>query len=304
MLIFSQVFTTVYDYIPVIGPLFRDQFWLVHLVAGLGLILPLATVRSGGTAPAVPRAWAAGVALAGVLVLAAFIVTRARPGTEFAAGPLRLVTYNIQQGYAADGQENLAGQLALLRELDADLIGLQESDSNRIAGGNVDTVRYLADALDMHVYYGPKSVPGTFGIALLSRYPLQNPRTFYMYSVGEQTATIAATVMVDDRPVHVYVTHLGNGGPIVQQEAILEAIGATQPVILMGDFNFRDDTAQYRLTTAGLDDAWVRLGQPPPAPDSRIDHVFVSSTFEVVEMRYLLDPASDHPAVLAVVIAP
>jgi len=48
------------------------------------------------------------------------------------------------------------------------LIGLQESDTNRISGGNSDIVRYFADRLDLYAYYGPKVVPGTFGIALLA----------------------------------------------------------------------------------------------------------------------------------------
>ena len=44
-MIFAQVFTTVYDYIPVVGPLFRDKFWLVFLAAGLVLALPTLLVR-------------------------------------------------------------------------------------------------------------------------------------------------------------------------------------------------------------------------------------------------------------------
>ncbi len=39
VMIFAQVFTTVYDYIPVVGPLFRDRFWLVFLALGVVLVL-------------------------------------------------------------------------------------------------------------------------------------------------------------------------------------------------------------------------------------------------------------------------
>jgi endonuclease/exonuclease/phosphatase family metal-dependent hydrolase len=161
-------------------------------------------------------------------------------------------------------------------------------------------VRYLADRLDMYSYYGPKTVPGTFGIALLSRYPIEGARTFYMYSAGEQTATIAARVRVGEGSYNVYVTHLGNEGPIVQQEAVLEEI-APGHVILMGDFNFRPDTAQYRLTTDVLDDAWA-LKWPQGVDDEgrqyprRIDHVFVSPGTNVLAARYYTEPESDHPA--------
>ena len=45
LVVFAQVFTTVYDYIPVVGPWFRDRFWLVFLIAGLGMALPVLAVR-------------------------------------------------------------------------------------------------------------------------------------------------------------------------------------------------------------------------------------------------------------------
>ena len=215
---------------------------------------------------------------------------------------LRVCTYNIQQGYDAQGQLNVDGQLALLRRIDADVIGLQESDTNRAAGGNADVVRYLADRLGMYSYYGPKTVPGTFGIALLSKYPIEGARTFYMCSVCEQTATIEARIQIGETTYNVYVTHLGNDGPIVQQEAVLEEL-ASEHVILMGDFNFRPDTAQYRMTTEVLDDAWA-LRWPQGTDDEgrqfprRIDHVFVSPGTDVVAARYYTEPESDHPALV------
>lgn len=45
LMIFAQVFTTVYDYIPVIGPLFRDRFWLVFAALGVVMVLPLLLLR-------------------------------------------------------------------------------------------------------------------------------------------------------------------------------------------------------------------------------------------------------------------
>jgi endonuclease/exonuclease/phosphatase family metal-dependent hydrolase len=246
--------------------------------------------------------------LLGVLSIAGVVATASRPGMPAPKETLRVCTYNIQQGYDAAGLKNYGGQLALLRRLGADVIGLQESDTNRISGGNSDVVRYLADRLDMYSYYGPKTAPGTFGIALLSRYPIEQPRTFYMYSTGEQTATIEAQVRVGDRAYTVYVTHLGNEGPIVQQEAVLQEVAGKRNVVLMGDFNFGPDTAQYRLTREALDDAWLLRwpdgvdGQGRSFP-RRIDHVFVSPGMTVVDAHYITDPESDHPA-LVVEIGP
>jgi len=302
--VFAQVFTTVYDYIPVVGPFFRDRFWLVFLVPGVVVTLSMLLVRRQALAlPKAGRALVDVVSLLGVVTVAGVLLTAARPPAPPAQTSLRVLTYNIQQGYSEDGQESLEGQLRVMRQLDADLIGLQESDTNRIAGGNIDLVRYFADRLDMYSYYGPKTVPGTFGIALLSRYPIENARTFYMFSEGEQTATIVAQVTVAGRTFNVFVTHLGNDGPLVQQEAILREVRGLENVIAMGDFNFRPDTEQYQRTVAVLDDAWLRRwpdgmddeGQSFPR---RIDHVFVSPGMVVRDARYWTGPESDHPALV------
>jgi endonuclease/exonuclease/phosphatase family metal-dependent hydrolase len=123
-----------------------------------------------------------------------------------------------------------------------------------------------------------------------------------MYSEGEQTATIEAQVRVGSVRWKVYVTHLGNGGPIVQQAAILEVVRGQKNVILMGDFNFRPDSPQYAQTTALLDDAWLRRWPEGVAGgksfDQRIDHVFLSPGTIVEEARYITEPESDHPALV------
>jgi endonuclease/exonuclease/phosphatase family metal-dependent hydrolase len=308
MLIFAHIFTTVYDYIPVIGPAFRDRFWLVHLVVGLGMVLPLLSVRqealSWQPSGKLPVAWAVGAVVLGALAVVGVLVTAARPGGPSPQSTLTVLTYNIQQGYREDGQYGTDDQLALMRDVDADLIGLQESDACRIAGGNVDLVRYYADELNMHAYYGPTPVAGTFGIALLSKYPIENPRTFYMYSEGEQTATIEARITLGQETINVFVTHLGNGGPMVQQEAIMQVVTGKENVVLMGDFNFRPGTEQYALTTAVFDDAWLRrwpdgVDDQGVTPPKRIDHIFISPSIQVEDSRFIHSPASDHPAVTA-----
>ncbi len=305
VMVLSHVFTTVYDYIPLIGPLFRDKFWLVHLVAGVVAGSPILLITSGNQKRILPRPVfvmvVTGVYLAAVLGV---LLTAPKPQTSAQAGnTLRVMTYNIQQGYNESGEKNFDGQLKLIMSQNPDILGLQESDTNRIAGGNSDVVRYFADRLNMYSYYGPKTVTGTFGIALLSRYPIENPRTFFMYSEGEQTATIIANIRVGDKLFNLFVTHLGNSGPIVQQEALLKEVDGLENVIAMGDFNFRPNSEQYRLTTATLDDAWMLkwstgIDDQGYNPTDRIDHVFVSPGTDIQEARYLTRPESDHPALV------
>jgi len=312
VMIFAQVFTTVYDYIPLVGPLFRDRFWLVFLVGGLALALPTLLVRKNpfdrtetGDESGFPLPLAAGMACLTVVTLLGVYLTTPRPTIPSQPKPtsLRVLTYNIQQGYSQDGQSNYDEQLAVLRQENPDVIGLQENDTARIANGNNDVVRYFADRMQMYSYYGPSTVAGTFGIALLSRYPIQNPRTFYMYSAGEQTAMISAQIYFKGQTYNVYVTHLGNGGPIIQQEQVLQLVDGKENVLLMGDFNFRPDTDQYRLTTASLRDAWL-LGWPQSNQSQgidasdRIDYLFISPEMQIIQSRFLTGPESDHPALV------
>jgi endonuclease/exonuclease/phosphatase family metal-dependent hydrolase len=306
VMIFAQVFTTVYDYIPDVGPLFRDRFWLVFFVLGLAMMLPLLLIRRAAPATERVSSKTAGglAAFIAVAALAGALWRSSAPSTVLpTSSTLRVLTYNIQQGYSAAGQLNYVGQLTLIQQAKPDVIGLEESDTNRISGGNSDLVRYFADNLGFYSYYGPKTVAGTFGIALLSRYPIENPHVVYLYSSGEQTAAIIVQIAVGGKRFNVFVTHLGNDGPIVQQQNLLQAIDGSASVIAMGDFNFQPNGEQYRLTRTVLDDAWL-LRWPQGVddqgydPHDRIDHIFVSSGTIIQEAHFLTAPESDHPALL------
>jgi endonuclease/exonuclease/phosphatase family metal-dependent hydrolase/FtsH-binding integral membrane protein len=310
LLVFAHVFTTVYDYIPVVGPLFRDKFWLVHLIPVAVLVFTFwlgerrrHTRESAETTPAGWFLGLAGIALVSIISACALSARPAPPG-ETEEG-LRVLTFNIQQGYSAEGDWNYNGQLDLIRSQQPDVVGLQESDTNRIAGGNKDVVGYFADRLDMFSYYGPKPETGTFGIALLSRVPIQNARTYYLYSVGEQVAVIEAQIELDGKVMNLFINHLGNDGPLVQQEQFLELAAGKENVVAVGDCNFRPDSGQYALTIKTLDDAFLlgsALSNPEGFnPDDRIDYIFVSPGTQVLEARYILNSESDHPALLAVI---
>jgi len=304
LIVLAQVFTTVYDYIPVIGPWFRDRFWLVFLAAGLSLGLTVwgGKPQSSEGCPTQLRTIFFPILLS-CMLLAVVVSVMASPVPETPQQPssLRVLTYNLQQGYDETGRRAYLEQLAVIRSFNPDIVGLQETDTARFSGGNGDLVRTIAQGLNMYAYYGPKTVAGTFGIALLSRYPLENPKTFYMYSTGEQTAAILAEIVANGIRYNVVVTHLGNGGPMIQQEQVLAAMDGKENVIAMGDFNFRPDTDQYALTRQTYESAWELAGPAfTPGLDTAdlIDHVFVSPGVDVSSAEYILSPVSDHPGLV------
>jgi len=308
VMVFAQVFTTVYDYIPLVGPFFRDKFWLVFLIPALGAALP--NLLSNPTnerdldifTPAARRDWLVSAIVMSVVALGGLSILSAHPKPPSGSDSesLHVFTYNIQQGYNDSGEQNFDGQISLIRSKAPDILGLQECDTARIAGGNVDVVAYFADRLNMYSYYGPSPITGTFGIALLSRYPIENPRTFFLFSKGEQVAVIEAEVTVGEQTYKVYVTHLGNRGPIFQIRQMLDLMRVHENVIAMGDFNFRPYEEQYALATAEFDDAYV-IAEQRYSPDGldmedRIDHVFVSPGIQVGYLEYMPKGESDHPA--------
>jgi endonuclease/exonuclease/phosphatase family metal-dependent hydrolase len=307
IMVFSQVFTTVYDYIPAIGPFFRNKYWLAFLVPSLGAILPALLLSSKQNnvkvfSLATRRGWLVTAVLMSIVALIGLSALEARPGAPGGetSGTLRVFTYNIQQGYSEYGERNFDGQIDLIRSKAPDILGLQECDTARIAGGNTDVVAYFADRLNMHSYYGPSPVAGTFGVALISRYPIEDPRTYYLHSAGEQVAVIEADITVGDQTYRVYVTHLGNGGPIIQIRQMLKLMRGQENVIAMGDYNFRHYEEQYSLTTTEYEDAYLQADQKNIPPDfdleERIDHIFVSPGMSVGYVEYLTQPESDHPA--------
>jgi endonuclease/exonuclease/phosphatase family metal-dependent hydrolase len=163
----------------------------------------------------------------------------------------------------------------------------------------------------MYSYYGPKPPTGTFGVALLSKYPIENARTFFLHGFTEQKGIIDARVRVGDRTFQVIVVHLASHekdppGNYPQQVEVLSVVKPEGNVLLLGDFNFGPDTEHYKLTTGMLDDSWVVRW---PDVDKRtadfkgsgIDHIFVSPGTRVTDAQYLPDRESDHPAVVAVI---
>lgn len=290
VLVFLHALTTIYDYTPVIGPLFRDRFWLVYLLAGLGLSLPVLLLRQKEfDLPPHKQGFLVEGGLA-VLFLGSVLavwLTAPHPADARLSTELKVMTYNIQQSFDVNGHKNMDGQLAVIRKVNPDLLGLEESDTARLTNGNVDAVRYFADGMNMYSYYGPSTTTGTFGIALLSKYPIENPHTIFLYSTGEQTAAIQAQVTIAGRTTNVFVTHLGNDGPMPQLQDLLLQSAGLERLVIVGDFNFRPTTDQYHLVTGLLADAWLLRwpgGSHIPGANlsERIDYIFVSPDIQVI----------------------
>ncbi len=127
----------------------------------------------------------------------------------------------------------------LIKELEIDVIGLLESDLQRIIMGNRDTTQFLAEDLGMYVDYGPGPNKHTWGCALLSKFPIVNSTHHLLPSpVGELAPAIEATLDVYGEMVDVFVFHSGQEEDPedrrLQTEYLSKLMGASpRPSILL-----------------------------------------------------------------------
>lgn len=127
----------------------------------------------------------------------------------------------------------------LIKELEIDIIGLLESDLQRIIMGNRDTTQFLAEELGMYVDYGPGPNKHTWGCALLSKFPIVNSTHHLLPSpVGELAPAIEATLDVYGEMVDVFVFHSGQEEDPedrrLQSEYLAKLMGASpRPSILL-----------------------------------------------------------------------
>ncbi|MEV6960299.1 endonuclease/exonuclease/phosphatase family protein [Streptomyces sp. NPDC051207] len=276
----------------------------------------------------VRRGRAAAVLLAAAVLAAAAPATAAGagvPGAHAPAVPLRVATYNIHAGAGEDGVFDLDRTARAVRDLDADVIGLQEVDVHWGPRSEfVDEARALAEKLDMRVFFAPiydmdPAAPGgerrRFGVAVLSRYPVLEAENHEITRLSTQTPGSApapapgfaeVTVNVKGSHAHVYVTHLDyRANPSVREAQVadmLRILAADHgPKILVGDFNAEAAAPELAPLWAELRDAAPDGGGTYPAirPVKRIDFVTVSPGITVAGARTVATDASDHRPVVA-----
>ncbi|PVU85859.1 hypothetical protein BB560_006881 [Smittium megazygosporum] len=107
--------------------------------------------------------------------------------------------------------------LEAVRDLEPDVIGFLESDTERIIMGSRDWTQYVAEKLNYYVDYGPSPRKHTWGCAMLSKFPIKRSSHHLLPSpVGELACAIYATLDVHGRDVDVVISHNG------QEENLLD----------------------------------------------------------------------------------
>ncbi|MEJ2309293.1 MAG: endonuclease/exonuclease/phosphatase family protein [Gammaproteobacteria bacterium] len=155
---------------------------------------------------------------------------------------MRIATYNIHRAIGRDLQKKPERIAAVLRELDADLVALQEVGYEAGRPGNV--LEYLGDAMEARVIEGVTLLDeqGNYGNAILTRLPVSSLHLHDISVDGrEPRGAIELKLEVNSIEFQIIATHLGlRPGERRQQIERLTSLLNDSPAnikILLGDLN-------------------------------------------------------------------
>lgn len=314
--ILSYVSFLVFQQADVFLPL-EGQALTLHLVA----VVVLGSVLVGWRTPdpwhVEPRVQAS---LPAALVAIAFVATLIAVNTVSVEEPvddgtLRIASFDIHYGFNPFWRFDLELIARSIEVADADIVALQRVDVGRQSSYGVDQVYWLAQRLGMqHAYY--PTIGDLTGLAVLSRWPIEESDGNLLVGAGEQMGVVHAVVRrtPGTRAVDVYGTRLSPDivERLVQSGALVSYIGADNVVVLAGNLVMAaGDDSYNQLTASNLLDPNARLNivqdftYPSTNPAQRHDYVLIRG-LEPIESQKVCgpDPASDHCLVVVEVIRP
>lgn len=231
---------------------------------------------------------------------------------------LRFVSYNIHHcNPPADektGRIDVDAVAAVLKELNADVIALQEVDVYTKRSGKINQAQLLAEKLHMQVVFG-KAINydgGEYGLAILSKYPLSNATVYPLPSNADTTAEprilFTATVSL---PGHQQLlmgnTHLDVKAAANRelQATKISSIANEQqlPFVFAGDWNDHPGSTTLNI----LDKSFLRtcttcaVTCPEEGEKGIIDFIAFSRSTHAKTIRHKVIPSvvSDHYPVIA-----
>ena len=234
---------------------------------------------------------------------------------------IRIATYNIHKCVGID-RRFLPERIAdVLRELDADIIALQEvvchTESPRRRENQAE---FLAKELDMNFTLGENRQikGGKYGNAILSRFALEETENFDIsIKKREPRGCLRTEIKISaEKSLHFFNLHLGTSFFERRRQVhklldadVLEHRKFTGSRIIAGDFNEWTNGLTTRLFKANFKtvDAKLHLGSkrtfPGVLPIFHLDHIYFDEIFRLQIARLHRSKtaliASDHLPIIA-----
>jgi endonuclease/exonuclease/phosphatase family metal-dependent hydrolase len=236
--------------------------------------------------------------------------TERRTGAVAPTRQLTAATWNIHGGVGTDGRYAPERIVDVLKEIDADIVALQEVASQQ---AHENFLRDLERATGFHLVAGllRQRRGSDFGNAVLSRYPVQSVEHIDL-CVDNYEPRGALDVCIDiglPTPLRVMATHLGLR-PGERREQVRRILAAVErdnphPTLLMGDLN---EWYLWGRPLRWLHSHFREIPVAPPTFPARrpmfaLDRIWVSPAGSVRRLTRHASPlarvASDHLPLVA-----
>jgi len=217
---------------------------------------------------------------------------------------LKVATYNVHRCVGRDGRKDVARVLAVLHELDADVIALQELEWQPAAA--LDLLADFARELGYTGIAGPTLLEraGHYGNAVLTRLPARAVRRVDLSVPGrEPRGALDLVLETPHGALRLIATHLGLA-PAERRLQVRRILGLLapvrpEPVVLMGDLN---EWFLWRRPLRWLRAHFGRVPAPATFPARRplfaLDRIWIEPrklrTGLAVHATPLARGASDH----------
>ena len=226
---------------------------------------------------------------------------------------LRIATWNIHSGIGSDDRMDLKRVVAVLKTIDADVIGLQEVGWHRPHHFRVNQFAFLRDHTGYEVIEGLVRDPlrSRFGNALLTRLPATRTKWIDLKVRGHAPrGAVAAELEGRAGPLRFAVTHLGLN-PLEREmqairlvKAIRSGDGASVATLVLGDFNMlRSSTRASRVLDERFPTCVGAPTYPSRLPLFSLDRIYASRHWAVRRARVidteLARTVSDHLPLVA-----
>ncbi|HZG52146.1 MAG TPA: endonuclease/exonuclease/phosphatase family protein [Pyrinomonadaceae bacterium] len=238
---------------------------------------------------------------------------------------MRIVTYNVHKCRGLDRRVRPARIASVLREVDADIIALQEVLSVGGAAREMDQARFIAEELGYDYCIGEnrRLAGGAYGNVILSRLPWRHVHNYDITWRGrERRGCLRVDIETgrggdnNARLLHLFNVHLGTAYIERRHQArqligdrILGNTELTGARVVLGDFNEWTKGLATRLLTEHLESADVRTHlqrartYPGTFPLVHLDHIYFDPALELRQLTLHKSltalVASDHLPLVA-----
>jgi endonuclease/exonuclease/phosphatase family metal-dependent hydrolase len=236
-----------------------------------------------------------------------------------ASHPLRIATYNIHKCRGLDRRVRPERIAAVIREIDADIVALQEVVSLEGGSPDEDQARFLAEELGYNFAFGENRLHkgGRYGNVVLTRFPIGLDLNYNITAGGrEARGCLRTDILLGTSTLHVFNVHFGTAffehrlqARKLFDDRIVSHDNLSGPRIVLGDFNEWLRGAVSRTLKTHLEAADIRSHlrksrtYPGVLPIFHLDHIYFDRTLQLERLHLYKSRtalvASDHLPLVA-----